>query len=116
MDTQPEKEISETPEATPTESAEKLSPQGIAAMQGGDTNSQVDLPSETNPDISPPPDAPTPPPSDHQPVSAPLKESQPEPKIEVRAKPEKEQSSPIDTERPGSLKYQPSGRGSEFGG
>jgi hypothetical protein len=116
MDTQPENDVPESPETTPLESTEKLSPQGIAAMQGDDTNTPVDLPVETNPDIAPPPNDSDAPPG-YGPTSPNIKESS-ESKIETRKNPEAEQRSPIEseTEKRGSLKYQPTGHGPESGG
>lgn len=64
MDTQPENDVPETPEATPAESTEKLSPQGIAAMQGDNAAASTDTIPDATPDpaaapadLNPPPEA-----------------------------------------------------------
>jgi hypothetical protein len=106
MDTQPENDVPETPEVKPTESIEKLSPQGIASMQGNDTTAPAPVMPEPESDISPPPDQPTPPPTDHRPTTPNQIESK-ESKNETVKHPDVE---------PGSLKYQPHGRGPESGG
>ena len=56
MDTQPENDISETTDATQKESAEKLSPQGIASIQGEDTTTATDATPDVNPEVTPPVD------------------------------------------------------------
>jgi len=108
MDTQPEKEISETTETTPTEFTEKLSPQGIASIQGEDTTTATDATPDMNPEVTPPPVDPNPP-AEHWPQTTDGTEKGGASKIETGVeKREKEIFTYKDNEI-GSLKHRPSG-------
>jgi hypothetical protein len=108
MDTQPEKEIAETSDATPKESTEKLSPQGIASIQGEDTIGADEASSDANPDVNSPPADPNPPP-EHWPQTTDGTEKGGASKIETGVeKREKEIFTYKDNEI-GSLKHKPSG-------
>jgi hypothetical protein len=109
METQPEKEISETTEDTPKESAEKLSPQGIASIQGNDVNTLTEKTDTLRPDA--PATVDQNPPPEYQPATTDGTEKAGAAKIETGVeKPEKEHYSYKDNEtgKPGSLKYNPS--------
>jgi hypothetical protein len=107
MDVQPENDVPETPEVKPIESTEKLSPQGIASMQGNDTVASSQPVPETKPETTSPPVDSNPPP-EHWPQTTDGTEKGGASKIETGVeKPEKEIFTYRDNEI-GSLKHRPS--------
>jgi len=108
MDTQPENDVTESTDVTSTESTEKLSPQGIASIQGEDTTVADKATSDVNPDVSSPP-VDSDPPVEHWPQTTDGTEKGGASKIETGVeKREKEIFTYKDNEI-GSLKHKPSG-------
>lgn len=111
MDTRPEKEVPDTTEVSPAESQEKLSPQGIASIQGADASASAEQTGETDPGKEPATET-LKPPEDYRPAMTDGTEKAGANKIETGVeKPEKEMYTYRDNEtgKPGGLNHRPSG-------
>lgn len=108
MDTQPENDVTEPTDVTSTESTEKLSPQGIAAMQGEDTTATEEATPDINPDVNSSPADPNPP-AEHWPQTTDGTEKGGASKIETGVERREKEKFTYKDDEIGSLKHRPSG-------
>ena len=108
MDTQPETDVPEPTDVTPQESTEKLSPQGIASIQGEETTATDQATPEINPEVSSPAVNPNPP-GEHWPQTTDGTEKGGASKIETGVEKREKEIFTYKDDEIGSLKHRPSG-------